>query len=132
MYFNKPLLRIEERARKYFENYPFFHAFLAGVGVVFFWRGVWELADIFYLPPVWSIILGIVVLGSIGLFLQTFVGNTIIIKNVEKEKSIDQKIKTEIKETQKDISKEELAIEDLSRKIDLLEKKIDSLFVEKK
>ena len=59
-------LNIEERARKYFEQFPFIHAFLAGVGVILFWRGTWEIADMYRLNPFMSVFVGILILGAIG------------------------------------------------------------------
>jgi hypothetical protein len=110
----KVLLAIENSARKFFERFPFTHALLAGIGVVLFWRGVWESSDLIMIDPVASFLLGIAIMGGTGLFIQTFVGNTIIIKKVEKE-------------INKEIEKEETTLKELSIKIDELNKKIDSL-----
>lgn len=123
----KTLLKIESAARKFFEFIPFTHAFLAGVGVILFWRGVWEVADIIMLDPVASILLGIAILGGIGLFIQTFVGNAIIIKNVEREGKIEKSTSKKISQVESEVEREEMTLQKLSQKIDKLNTKIDNL-----
>lgn len=120
-------LNIEERARRYFERFPFTHAFLAGVGVILFWRGVWEIADIYRLDPILSIVIGVFILGAIGLFIQTFVGNAIIIKTVKKEINLEKKEVEEVTQVEKIIHAEEITLAHLAHKIDQLEEKINSL-----
>lgn len=120
-YVTNIFLQIEERARTYFERIPFVHAFLGGVGVVLFWRGVWEIADRMRIDPIASIVIGSLLLGAIGLFLHTFVGNAIIIKNVEKDKRMTKKAEHEIASVEKDVKKEGVTLDQLSAKIDRLE-----------
>lgn len=116
------LLIIEERARKFFEHIPFTHAFFAGIGVTIFWRGVWELLDVLGVGPISSIILGSLILGGVGVFIQTFLGNTLIIKNVSRE---EQKESKEIKDVAQEIKKEEITLTVLSEQISELKKLID-------
>lgn len=117
MKITKVLLNIEERARVFFGNIPFIQAFLAGVGVIIFWRGIWEWLDQSGVSPLESVIIGTVILGGIGVFLQTFIGNTIIIRNVEKEEQQEKKVFKKI-EGEEEI--EEITLSALSKKIDLL------------
>ena len=117
-------LNLEEKARTRFEKFPFFHAFLAGVGVVLFWRGVWETSDHLGISSVWSIILGTLLLIILGLFLQTLVGNTIIIKKVENEKKTEQK---DIAKVEKEVNVEEITLEILAKKLESIEVKIENL-----
>jgi hypothetical protein len=126
-YVTNIFLRIEERARTYFERVPFLHAFLGGVGVVLFWRGIWELADRIQIDPIVSIVVGSLLLGAIGLFLHTFVGNAIIIKNVEKDKRMTTRAEHEIAAVEKDIKQEGATIDQLSAKIDQLEQVVREL-----
>ena len=126
-YFTNLFLKIEDKSRNYFENFPFLHAFLAGIGVVLFWRGVWETSDRLGINSIWSIILGILILIIIGLFLQTFVGNTIIIKKVEGEKKIDLKTKTDVKKVEEEVVEEEITLGHLAKKLEIIESKIENL-----
>lgn len=128
----KILLNIEDRARRFFEGFPFIHAFFAGVGVVLFWRGVWETSDHLGLNSEWSIVFGIIILGSIGLFLQTFVGNTIIIKKVDTEKKVEQEIKAELQKTEQETGTEEVTLAHLARKIEAIDAKVNSLLEDSK
>ena len=116
------LLVTEEKARKFFERIPFTHAFFAGIGVIIFWRGVWELLDVLGVGPISSIILGSFILGGVGVFIQTFLGNTLIIKNVSQE---EQKESKEIKGVEQEIKKEEITLTILSEQISELKKLID-------
>ncbi|MFA6274416.1 MAG: hypothetical protein WC662_04615 [Candidatus Paceibacterota bacterium] len=126
-YFTNLFLKIESKARSYFEHFPFLHAFLAGVGVILFWRGVWEVADAWGIHYWWSILLGGVLLIVIGLFVHTFIGNAIIIKNVESEKRIDLKTKTDIEKVEKEMVEEEITLSHLAKKLESIEAKLESL-----
>ncbi len=116
------LLDIEKNARKFFERIPFIQAFLAGVGVIIFWRGVWELSDRINIHPALSILIGCLILGGIGVFVQTFIGNMIIIKNVKRE---EEKEKQSMKIIEGEVVTEEITLEQISRKIDALAKKLE-------
>jgi hypothetical protein len=126
-YFTSKFLKIEEKSRNYFEKWPFFHAFFAGIGVVLFWRGTWEVADRLGLNPYLSILLGSLILLILGLFLQTFVGNTIIIKKVENEKKLDLKTKNDLEKVEKEVDMEEVTLEILAKKLEAIESKLEDL-----
>lgn len=114
----KQLLDIENRARNYFEQFPFVQAFIAGVGVIIFWRGIWEWLDINQVSPFASVILGTLILGGVGVFVQTFIGNTIIIREVKQEEKLEKKVESHI-------STDAVTLEQLSQKIDNLAKKLE-------
>jgi hypothetical protein len=121
------LLRIENKARIFFERFPFTHAFLAGIGVVLFWRGVWEIADMSGIGPWESMIVGGLLLGCIGLFIHTFVGNAIIIKHVETEYKIEKKTKVDVTNVGNEIEKEEVILEHLVVRLEQIETKLDTM-----
>ncbi len=114
----KTFLDIEEKARQFFVRIPFIQAFLAGIGVIIFWRGVWEGLDRIGVTPVNSIILGALILGAVGVFIQTFIGNTIIIREVKQEKQVEKKA---IKEIEGEVTTEETTLAQLSAKLDRIE-----------
>lgn len=126
-YFTNIFLRIEDRARHAFEHTPFIHALFAGFGVVLFWRGTWELADHYDIAPWISILLGILILGGIGLFLQTFVGNTLIIKNIEKDKALTKKATAEVQEIKAEVREEEVTMAHLARKLEVIEARLTDI-----
>jgi hypothetical protein len=113
----KLLLGMEEGARNFFSRIPFIQAFLAGVGVIIFWRGIWEWLDNSSVSPLASVIIGTVILVGVGVFLQTFIGNTIIIKSVKQEEQQEKKVLKEIAGEEK---VEEVTLIGLSKKLDTL------------
>lgn len=118
-YLTKKLLSMQQRARKYFEQFPFLQAILAGVGVIVFWRGIWEGLDRTGVSPLVSIILGIIILGAVGVFVETFIGNTIIIKEVLQEEKVEKK-------NMKEVSNEEkTSLAEISIKLDQIIKKME-------
>ena len=117
-------LGIEERARVYFERLPFIQAFIAGIGVIIFWRGVWEFLDTQGISPIGSVVIGILLLGSVGVFIQTFIGNTIIIKNVKQEEKMEKK---ELEKVEGEVGIEEVTVQALSKKLDLLMQKVSEI-----
>ena len=116
------LLEAEENARLYFEKTPFVQAFLSGIGVIIFWRGIWEWLDMNQVSPFTSVVVGSLLLLCVGVFVQTFIGNTIIIKNVKQEERIEKKT---MKDVEGEANKEEVTLATLSAKIDELARKID-------
>ncbi|MEI7777146.1 MAG: hypothetical protein WCI52_00905 [bacterium] len=116
----KTLIGLEDRARQIFEKIPFVQAFLAGVGVIIFWRGVWELLDVSGVTPITSIILGSLILGAVGVFVQTFIGNTIIIKEVKQEEKSDKDEGKSIQKIAGIESTEKVTLSELSAKLDKL------------
>ncbi len=115
-------LKTEDRARRYFERIPFIQAFLAGIGVIIFWRGVWEWCDRADISPLLSIVLGSLILGGVGVFVQTFIGNTIIIKNVKREERNEQRA---IREIEGEVVTEEVTLAELSAKLDRVIEQIE-------
>ena len=118
----KILLEAEDRARTYFEKIPFLQAFLSGIGVIIFWRGIWEWLDMQHVSPLISVVGGSLILLCVGVFVQTFIGNTIIIKNVKQEELLEKRA---IKEMEGEVNVEEVTLASLSAKIDEISKKID-------
>jgi len=115
-------LSIEDRARRYFEKMPFIQALVAGVGVIIFWRGIWELLDRTHVSPGVSIVLGCLLLGAVGVFVQTFIGNTIIIKEVKQEEKIEKKA---MQKMEGEVGTETVTLAQLSAKLDMVMKKIE-------
>lgn len=109
---------IEDVTRGKLSHHPIFYAFLGGVGVIIFWRGIWHTADyimeLFFAVgdgvtstsisrlPWWdgplSVLVGALLLLITGLFVTSFIGNEIIISGLKREKKIVEKIEEEIKD----------------------------------
>jgi septal ring factor EnvC (AmiA/AmiB activator) len=74
-----------------------------------------------------SLVIGAILLGAIGLFLHTLVGNAIIIKNVEKDTTTSKKTEKELLEVEANIQQEELTLQTLQKELDKIHKKLDQL-----
>ncbi len=112
--------KLEDKTRGKLSRTPIFYAFLGGVGVVLFWRGVWHIADDINMSSVVSIILGSVILLITGVFVSAFIGNRLIISGLIGEKKLAEKEASEI-ET------EEAQLENLQDTLTRLEKKLDHI-----
>ena len=104
--------KLEDRIRLALSHRPILYAFVGGVGVVLFWRGVWHTADLFPIltGPV-SILISILILLATGLFVSFFVWDDIIIAGLKEEKKISDK-------TEEEIKKEGLAIRNIGKDVD--------------
>jgi hypothetical protein len=108
--------KLEDKIRGKLSHYPITYAFIGGVGIVIFWRGVWHTADfltdiIFSFQqnstidlgslPWWdgplSILIGSVLLLSTGLFVFGFIGNEVIVTGLKGEKKLAEKTEEEVK-----------------------------------
>lgn len=94
----KILDKFEDLVRGKLSHHPIPYAFVGGVAIVLFWRGVWHLAD--ELPiisgSIASIVVGSVIMLSTGLFVSFFIGDRIILSGLKKEKKIAEQTETEI------------------------------------
>ncbi len=93
----KFLDKLEDKIRGKLSHWPIIYAFIGGVGIVLFWRGVWLTADMFNLNGPFSIIISLVILLFTGLFVSFFIGHYIILSGLKQEKKIEEKEEAEIK-----------------------------------
>lgn len=112
--------RLEDKMRGKLSHIPFLYAFLGGVGVVLFWRGVWHTADDLNVGSIVSLIIGSVILLITGIFVSMFVGNRLIISGLKGEKTLVEKTKEEI-------VTEETQIEELQKTLDRVEREIKKI-----
>lgn len=112
--------KLEDKIRGKLSHYPLVYAFLGGVGVVLFWRGVWHTADDINVGSIVSLIIGAALLLITGVFVSAFIGNRLIISGLVGEKKINEKEAEEI------IS-EEAQLRNLQNTLDRVEKKIENL-----
>ena len=93
---------LEDSVRSHLSHYPIVYAFIAGVGIILFWRGVWHTADLFaFMTGPVSTIIGVVILLMVGMFVSFFIGDSIIIAGIKREKKLAEKTEGEI-ETEKE------------------------------
>ena len=106
--------KLEDRIRGFLSHYPLVYALVAGVGIVSFWRGVWETSDLLGIPPEFSLLGGVLILMVLGILVTEFLGNRIIISGLRGEKKLEEK-------TLKEIEDEEMFLSNLKTKVDRIE-----------
>ena len=100
--------KLEDHIRGALSHFPIWYALVGGTGLVIFWRGIWHSMDylvyvahsVHTMQPdslsselIWwdgplSLLIGIVILLSTGLFVSSFIGGEIIISGIKGEKKI--------------------------------------------
>ncbi len=121
--------KFEDRVRGHLSKYPIVYTLIGGVAIVLFWRGVWHTADIlqarggllgfFFYEPV-NLLLVLAVLLATGLFVSYFIGDTILISGLRKEKKLHEK-------TEKDIREEEATLNDIKHVVNALKQEMDEV-----
>ena len=117
--FNKLEIKIKGKL----SHYPVLYAFIGGVGVVLFWRGVWHLADDFDFSSFLSLVVGFVILLVTGVFVSSFIGSKLIMSGLIGERKLSNKEEGEI-ET------EETQLRNLQNTLSRVEKKLSEIETE--
>ncbi len=125
--------KLEDKIRGKLSHYPILYAFLGGVGVVLFWRGIWHTTDfisdvVFSYQqndtidlaslPWWdgplSIVLGCSLLLSTGLFVFDFIGTEAIVSGLRGEKKLVEKM---VEKENEEVKIEAGAIEEVKKEV---------------
>ena len=124
-YFDK----FEDKVRGKLSHSPILYAFIGGLAIVFFWRGVWATSDIimsqggfwgwFFYEPI-MLIWSTIILLATGLFFSFFIGDRVILSGVRHEKKIEEK-------TVEEIEHEESEIKSVLNKLDKMSKDIEKI-----
>lgn len=117
--------RLEDKVRRKLSHYPIIYAFIGGIGIVLFWRGVWNLADEINISSILSIIIGSIILLLAGVFVSAFIGSRLIISGLSGEKKLTEKAKEEIEMEENQIKKLQDTLDKVSDKISNLEKETE-------
>jgi len=136
--------KLEDKIRGRLSHYPIFYAFLGGVGIVIFWRGVWHTTDFFTevifsyqlngfvdlgALPWWdgplSLLTGSILLLSTGLFVFDFIGSQAIISGLRGEKRLEEKTEKEIRTETEVINGIEKEVKEISHRLDEIEEDLE-------
>lgn len=100
--------KFEDVVRGWISKRPVLFGLVGGLAVVEFWRGVWHLTDFLseavgldpygFASGMFSAVLGTVIMLSTGLYVSLFVGDSIILSGIKKEKKFFEKTADEMKE----------------------------------
>lgn len=112
--------KLEDRVRRKLSHYPIIYAFIGGIGIVLFWRGVWHTADDMNISSIISLIIGTSILLITGVFVSSFIGSRLIISGLIGEKKLTEKAEEEI-ET------EESQLKNLQNTLNKVEKQLSHL-----
>lgn len=127
---------LEDKVRARLSHRSVIYAFIGGITVVLFWRGVWHTGDIlmakggfwgwlFYEPT--TIIWTSAILLMTGLFVSSFIGERIVISGLKNEKKITDRTEEEVKKEEDKIAalnqKMNSVMKDLAEIKDALAKK---------
>jgi hypothetical protein len=125
--------KLEDHVRVSLSHYPLLYSLIGGAGVVLFWRGIWHTADTLengsrlgsiVFSGVGSIIVGITILLVTGLFVATFIGDSIIISGIKKDKKLIEKSTKEIEEDLKIEDTEKNILQKIEENIEEIKEKI--------
>jgi hypothetical protein len=127
--------KMEDSIRARLSRHPFIYSFVGGAGVVLFWRGIWHMADVFekgsvmgaiLFSPLGSVILGVSILLSVGLFVSIFVGDSIIMSGIRHDKKIIEKTIEDVEMEKSDIEKMLEVVSGMRKEMEILEHKVRS------
>ena len=117
---------LEDNVRNHLSHYPIVYALIAGVGIILFWRGVWHTADLFaFMTGPVSTIIGVVILLMIGMFVSFFIGDSIIIAGIKREKKIAEKTETEIETEKEELDEVRGMVQEVEEKMEKIEETLD-------
>jgi hypothetical protein len=90
--------KFEDHVRGHLSRYPVIYSLIGGFAIVLFWRSVWEITNLLEWNPYITLIISICILLATGLFVSFFVGDTILISGIKKEKKLIEKTEEEVDE----------------------------------
>ncbi|MDP3958232.1 MAG: hypothetical protein Q8Q36_02080 [bacterium] len=125
----RPIIRIfdklEDKVRGSLSHYPITYAFIAGVGIVLFWRGVWHTADLFdFMTGPVSLLIAVVILLLTGLFVSFFVGDTIIIAGIKRQKKVAERTEQEIETEKEELDQIRFIMDQMRRDLEEIKKSV--------
>ncbi|MES2314640.1 MAG: hypothetical protein V4524_01750 [Patescibacteria group bacterium] len=119
--------KLEDKVRGHLSRYPILYTLIGGVAIVLFWRGVWHTADIlqgqggllgfiFYEPV--NLVITAVILLMTGLFVSYFIGDTILISGIRRQKKVTDKTEKDVKEEEEELNKIRSTISEMKKEVD--------------
>lgn len=135
--------KLEDRIRGFLSRHPLWYAFIAGVALVLFWRGVWHttdaIADIIWngaelhsamdlSSPFWdgpiSLVIGSIMLLACGVFVSELLGKEIIISGLRGEANLSKKTEVEVRTETGAIGEIQHQMRIVLRRLDGIDKKM--------
>lgn len=118
--------KLEDRVRARLSRAPIIYALIGAVGIILLWKGIWETAEYFsVLDGPGSIVLGTAILLASGLLVSFFIGDTIIISGLKREKKLAERTERDVKTESDLILDVEKKLASLERQVGEIQEKID-------
>jgi hypothetical protein len=124
--------KFEDHVRGWISKRPVLFGLVGGFAVVEFWRGVWHLTDYFFsingfdpygwVSSTFSIVVGSLIMLSTGLYVSLFVGDSIIISGIKKEKKFFEKTIDELSEDDQQLKKIENKLANIEKMLGEIKK----------
>lgn len=126
--------KLEDKTRSKLSHFPLLYAFLGGIGIVLFWRGVWHTTDFLtayilgetgvslfsLIDGPLSFLIGTLILLITGVYVSAFIGNRLIITGLSGEKKLAEK-------TEDEINAEEDQIKSIKKTLNKVEEEISKI-----
>ena len=109
--------KLGDKVRIKLAHMPLIYALIGSIGIVSIWRGVEMISSDLGMSGWFSLIFGILIATSTGLFVSFFIGDNIIISGLNKEKRIDEKTEEEIHAEKEEIEKERTTLIEIKKDI---------------
>ena len=111
--------KLEDKTRGFLSHYPTIYAIIGGVGLILFWRGIWEGSINIGMSNLASIVIGTLILLTTGIFVSYFIGDQILLSGLRGEKKIIEKTESEL---ESEVNKLDNINQKLNKLRDLIEK----------
>ena len=115
--------KLEDRVRIALSHHPIVYAFIGGVAIVLFWRGVWMIADTFaWLDGAASVLMSTLVLLVMCLLVSLVLSDHIILSGLRHEKKLDEKTEKEVRAEMTELQQVLERLDRIERELRLLKK----------
>lgn len=129
------LKKAADSIRRTLRRHQIWYAFIGGIGVVLFWRGVWHSADFFAatfmysrdtvtsidwvqgLDSFVSLVIGTLLLLATGLFVSELASGQALSEEIKEEEKVTQKESAEIPHIEREIHHVTRELEELEKDI---------------
>ncbi|MES2202910.1 MAG: hypothetical protein V4474_01100 [Patescibacteria group bacterium] len=113
--------KLEDWVRAGLSRSPIAYALIGAVGVILIWKGVEETAGLFpFLYGPGSFVLGVAILLLSGLLVSFFIGDSIIMSGLRREKKLAEK-------TEKEVETEQLETKEILTELKHIEQELHEI-----
>ncbi len=126
--------KFEDVVRGHLSRYPIIYTIIGGTAIVLFWRGVWHTADILqakggwlgwlFYEPINMVIVTMILLAT-GLFVSAFIGQSIVISGLKKEKKATDKTDKEIAAEGQELKEIQTSIQEMKKEVDEIKEVVE-------